>query len=209
MSGLRTFEFAEYKGNMMVGPVVDALPAIQCSGDPIIKSANDYFDYPLRESYPMSAAQAKKEYDAAQAKLAEMEKKADAIGKRVLDEYKVDVFLTELTYGCAKWVEEHPNPEPLKHVRHQAVRIGDTVIATFPCEVFTEIGLKVKQQSPFEKTFVFGVAAGHGGYIPTADEYLEGGYAAVMTRYDPKCENVCITSSLDVINRVKDTDSPK
>ncbi len=204
MNGIRTFEYAEYKGNMMVDAVVKTLPRIQTSGNPVIKAANGYYNYPLRDSYPVSAGKAQKQLAEAKAKLAEMENKANTIGKRVLDRYKVEVFLAGLTANCAKWVEDHPHPEPLKHVRHQAIRIGDAVFVTVPCEVFTEIGLKIKQQSPIEKTFVLGLAAGHSGYIPTAEEYLEGGYAVVNTHYSPKCENVTINACLEQINKVKD-----
>ena len=41
----------------------------------------------------------------------------------------------------------------------QSFRIGDTVFTTFPVEVFTEIGLKVKQRSPLAKTFVIGLTS--------------------------------------------------
>ena len=88
-------------------------------------------------------------------------------------------------------------------MEQQAVRIGDTVFVTFPNEVFSEIGLRVKQQSPFEKTFVIGLAAGHGGYIPTAAEYIEGGYAADMTGFSPKCEQVLIDTSRELISRLE------
>ncbi|MCK4465211.1 MAG: neutral/alkaline non-lysosomal ceramidase N-terminal domain-containing protein [Bacteroidales bacterium] len=203
MHGIRTFEYAEYKGNMMVDAVLNTLPSIQTSGNPVIRTANGYYDYPLRDSYPISAREAQKQLDEAKAKLAEMEKKADTIGKRVLDRYKVAVFLADLTANCARWVEDHPNPEPLKNVRHQAIRIGDAIFVTVPCEVFTEIGLKIKQQSPFEKTFVLGLAAGCPGYIPTAEEFLEGGYAVVNTHYSPKCENVTINACLEQINKMK------
>ena len=203
MQGIRSFEYAEHKGNMMVEEVVEALPAITTSGNPLIKTAIGYYDYPRRESYPITAKEAEKQLKAAQEKLAEMEKKADSIGKRVLNRYKVDEFLADLTLGCARWVERNPDPEPLRDVLHQGIRIGDAVFVTFPCEVFTEIGLKVKEQSQFEKTFVIGLTSGHGGYIPTAAEYLEGGYAAVMTTYSPKCEQVCIDASLEMIGKMK------
>ncbi len=203
MHGIRTFEYAEYKGNMMVDAVIKTLPLIQTSGNPAIMTANGFYNYPLRDSYPISASEAQKQLDEAKAKLAEMKKKANTIGKRILDKYKVSVFLASLTANCAKWVEDHPNPEPLKNVRHQAIRIGDAVLATVPCEVFTEIGLKIKQQSPFEKTFVLGLAAGHSGYIPTAEEYLEGGYAVVNTHYSPKCEDVTINACIEQINKLK------
>ena len=169
----------------------------------MIKTANGYYDYPLRDSYPISAKEAQKQLDEAKAKLAEMEKISDTIGKRVLDRYKVAVFLADLTANCARWIEDNPNPGPLKNVRHQAIRIGDAIIVTLPCEVFTEIGLKIKQQSPFEKTLLLGLAAGSPGYIPTAEEYLEGGYAVVNTHYSPKCENVTINACLELINKIK------
>ena len=134
-----------------------------------------------------------------------MEKKAGTIGKRVLDRARVDVFLTGLALGCARWVESHPNPEPLP-MEQMAVRIGDTVFVTFPNEVFTEIGLEVKELSPVDKTFIIGLASGHGGYIPTAAEFLEGGYASDMTRFGPKCGKVCIDTSLELISRVAGTE---
>ncbi len=199
---IRNFWYAQVKGGQMSEAVLKALPGIQTTGNTEIKAAQEFFDYPLRNSYPLSAKQAEIEYNEAKKKLAEMEKKAATIGKRVLDSYRVEEFLARLTLDAARWVESHPNPPPVS-LEQQAVRIGDAVFVTFPAEVFSEIGLKVKQQSPFEKTFVIGLASGHGGYMPTAEEYLEGGYAAVMTRYDPKCEQVCINSSLELINRLK------
>ena len=42
-----------------------------------------------------------------------------------------------------------------------------------------------------------------GGYIPTAEEFKEGGYAALMTHFSPKCEEVLINSSLDLIKKVE------
>ncbi|HUT62852.1 MAG TPA: neutral/alkaline non-lysosomal ceramidase N-terminal domain-containing protein [Anaerolineae bacterium] len=201
--GIRNFWYANIKGNGMSWAVLEALEGISTSGNPVIKAASGFFDYPLRESYPLSSEEAEKRYNAAKQKLAEMEKQSDTIGKRSMDKYRVDVFLTELALGCAQWVEKNPNPKPIT-MRQQAIRIGDAVFVTFPAEVFSEIGLKVKQSSPFEKTFILGLASGHGGYMPTADEYLEGGYAVVMTHFSPKCEQVCINASLDLIGKVKD-----
>ena len=169
----------------------------------MVKIVNGYYDYPLRDRYPISAVEAQKQLDEAMAKLAEMEKKADTIGKLVLDKYKVELFLADLSTTRAIWFENHPNPEPYKNVRHQAIRIGDANYVTLPCEVFTEIGLKIKQQSPFEKTYLLGLAAGISTYIPTAEEYLEGGYAVVTTYLSPKCENITISACLEQINEIK------
>jgi len=201
--GIRNWWYAEHKGTHMTWSVLEALGDIETSGTLTVDATHGYYDFPLRESYPVSEAEAERLDREAKAKLAEMEKKADSIGKRVLDRYRVDVFLSGLTLGCARWVENHPDPDPIPMLL-QSVRIGDAVFTTFPVEVFSEIGLAVKERSPVEKTFVIGLASGHGGYMPTAAEYLEGGYTAVMTRYSPRCEQVLIESSLELIGRVSD-----
>jgi neutral ceramidase len=79
------------------------------------------------------------------------------------------------------------------------------VIATFPNEVYSEIGLAVKKRSPFDNTLIFTVAGGYGGYVPTAAEYLEGGYVANGSPFAPESEEVMISSSLNLINRLKGT----
>jgi len=196
--GIRNFWYAEHKGNMMTWSVLEALGEIPTSGDITLDVASAYTDFPLRESYPLTVAEAEKLDKDAKAKLAEMEKLEGKIGRRVLDRYKVDVFLTGLKVGCARWVSEHPNPEPLRMFR-QAVRIGDAVFVTFPCEVYSELGLAVKERSPYDKTFIIGLTSGHGGYMPTEEEYLEGGYSADMTRYSPKCARLVVDSSLELI----------
>jgi len=199
---IRNFWFAEHKGTEMSFTVLEALGEIATVGDLTVDAASGTFDFPLRDSYPITAAEAERRDNAAKAKLTKMEAQAGELGKRVLDRYRVDVFLSGLTLGCARWIEANPNPAPLS-MPMQAVRIGDAVFATFPNEVFAEIGLAVKTQSPIEKTYIIGVAGGHSGYIPTEEEYLEGGYTAVMTHFSPKCAQVCVNSALKLIGGVK------
>jgi neutral ceramidase len=58
----------------------------------------------------------------------------------------------------------------------QALRIGDVGIAAIPCEVFVEIGLKIKKESPLKPTFTIELANGHYGYLPTPRQHRLGGY---------------------------------
>ena len=58
----------------------------------------------------------------------------------------------------------------------QVLRIGDTVICAIPCEVFVEVGLELKQKSPFKPTAVFSLANGYYGYLPTPEHHRLGGY---------------------------------
>ena len=58
----------------------------------------------------------------------------------------------------------------------QAIRIGDVGIASIPCEVFVEIGLNIKQQSPLKTTFTIELANGWNRYLPTPRQHRLGGY---------------------------------
>jgi hypothetical protein len=81
-----------------------------------------------------------------------------------------------------------------------AVRIGDGVIITGPGEVFTEIGMAVKERSPGRPTLYAGYTNGALGYFPTAAAYPEGGYEPAYSNRSyglpapasPDCERLLI-----------------
>ena len=58
----------------------------------------------------------------------------------------------------------------------QAIRIGEFAVCALPFEVFCEIGLDLKQRSPFPRTMVVSIANGRGGYLPTPEQHKLGGY---------------------------------
>ncbi len=64
----------------------------------------------------------------------------------------------------------------------QAFRLGDLSIAAAPCEVFVEIGLKIKKESPFKPTFMISLANGYNGYLPTPEHHKLGGYETWRAR---------------------------
>ena len=66
-----------------------------------------------------------------------------------------------------------------------AIRIGEAVFVSNQNEIFTEIGLKMKKESPFLYTFVCSLANGHCVYVPTLSAFdmeTGGGYE---TRINP------------------------
>jgi neutral ceramidase len=198
----RTFEYAERKGRQMTEAVLAALPSVKTSAQADVAVAQGTFDLPAREGYRLSVEEAQKEADAAKALMEEMEKKTDVFGSRYIDAYKVANYQAGLRLGLAKHMADPNRPKTIT-ILQQSVKIGDTAIITFPCEVFSEIGLKVKQQSPVRKTFVFGLASAMGGYLPTADEFKEEGYAALISPFSPKAEQGLIESSLQMIGKVQ------
>ena len=64
----------------------------------------------------------------------------------------------------------------------QAFRLGDLAITAVPCEVFVEIGLTLKEKSPFPTTFTISLANGYHGYLPTPEHHRLGGYETWRAR---------------------------
>ena len=64
----------------------------------------------------------------------------------------------------------------------QAFRIGDLAITAIPAEVFVEIGLELKEKSPFKPTFNIELANGYNGYLPTPAHHRLGGYETWRAR---------------------------
>jgi len=64
----------------------------------------------------------------------------------------------------------------------QALRIGDGAVVGLPGEVFVEIGLEIKQRSPFAFTQTAELANDYLGYIPPDRALAERGYETRLAR---------------------------
>lgn len=79
----------------------------------------------------------------------------------------------------------------------QAVRIGDFAIVSLPFEVLVEIGLDLKERSPFDRTMVIGLANGRLGYLPPPEQHELGGYETWLgTSKVQKDASVILTNQL-------------
>jgi neutral ceramidase len=76
-------------------------------------------------------------------------------------------------------LSQYPKTVP---VTLQALRIGGLGIVAIPCEVFSEIGLRIKAESPFRSTFTIELANGYNGYLPTEAQHALGGYETWRAR---------------------------
>lgn len=82
-------------------------------------------------------------------------------------------------------------------VKLQAIRIGDLAVCGIPFETFAEIGLELKDRSPFPRTMVIGLANGRYGYLPTPGQHRLGGYETWLgTNRVQKDASVIITDKL-------------
>ncbi len=116
--------------------------------------------------------------------------------KKLLAEPKRrDKYPHERTYA-RRAIQQHESPDTVR-ILLQAVRIGDLGIAAIPFEVFTQIGLELKERSPLKPTFTIELANGGYGYLPTPEQHELGGYETWLgTNKVEKQASVKITNAL-------------
>lgn len=77
----------------------------------------------------------------------------------------------------------------------QCIKIGEVCIHFLPGEDFVETGLSIKDDSPFEKSFVVELSNSHIGYVPTKRAFEEGKSRLYETTLAPG--NVLVPEAAD------------
>jgi hypothetical protein len=113
------------------------------------------------------------------AELADARAKADLLASAKLP------FLERVK--AAKVLDLHANyQDGTRAMEVQAFRLGpELAIVTLPGEIFVELGLAIKQQSPFKTTLVVELANDSVAYVPTSKAFAEGSYEVVNSRLAP------------------------
>ena len=112
---------------------------------------------------------------------------ADGVG----DDYKA------LLYQQLKEAEDRPTT-----IEQICLAIDGCAFLSFPGELFTEIGMRVKSESPFQHTYIIGLANGDVGYVPTRKAIQEGGYAVDVRQVDAAAEDIIVTENLALVDKV-------
>jgi neutral ceramidase len=81
--------------------------------------------------------------------------------------------------------------------------MGDTAFLSIPAELFSEIGMRIKAESPFTHTYLLGLANGCVGYIPTRVAIYLGGYEVDTRGLDDMAEEQIVEKSLELLAKVK------
>ena len=81
----------------------------------------------------------------------------------------------------ASYSEGYAEKESLP-IEQTVIRLGEVAIVSFPYELFSEIGIAVKEKSPFATTLPLALANGAECYFVTEAEIPYGGYEVDMFR---------------------------
>ena len=94
----------------------------------------------------------------------------------------------EWTELMQAYAAKSPAGADLVRVPVRFLRINDTVVWGSPIELFCEVALRVRAESPFRHNFFFGYMNGWLGYLPTGEAFRDGGYEPRTSPFSPQVE---------------------
>ncbi|MFC1461412.1 neutral/alkaline non-lysosomal ceramidase N-terminal domain-containing protein [Verrucomicrobiota bacterium] len=183
----RDWEGLERVAKALAKVVTETAKTITFSKSAFIRGASTSYAIPHRKITDGEFAWAEKILKRTGGKVQPL---ADGVG----DDYKASIYK-----------ELRGKQDQDVQVQQICFAVDDCAFISSPGEVFTEIGMQIKAQSPFRHTYILGVANGSIGYVPTRKAILEGGYAVDTRRLDASAEEVIIEQSLSLLRKVMDT----
>ncbi len=157
---------------------------------------------PMRQVTPAEFAEASRNYQAAQTRIAKDPKLAKELQFQLKWNEKV----------VRRFEEQKKDPQKKYEVELHLLRIGDAAICTNPFELFTDYGIQIKARSKAVQTFVV-QHVGVGTYLPTAKAVRGGGYSAIVQSNVVGAEGgqVLVDRTVELINSLwaKPTEAAK
>jgi hypothetical protein len=126
-------------------------------------------------------------------------KQMENVGTRNLP-FLLQVEATKIL-GLQMCRDKHGDTIPIEV---QAFRISDDVaVVTLPGEVFVELGLAIKNASPFKTTMVMELCNDSPGYIPTEKAFKEGSYETVNSVVKTGGGEMMVEAAVKLLKQLK------
>ncbi len=137
--------------------------------------------------------------------------KLDEENRRNISKYLRNIYamekLSRLQYNIElaknRKAENESAGDSTIDVEIQAMKIGDAVFITFPAEVSVQVGLNIKEMSPFEKTFVAGYTNGYMHYATTAEQSGSGAYQDHSNLLAPEWQKMYEEKIKEMLSKLK------
>ncbi len=84
-----------------------------------------------------------------------------------------------------------------------AISIGDVVFCAVPGEMFTDLGIRICDQSSYKMTLLCCLTNGGQTYFPTRKAYEEGGYEARASKLKPGADDIIVNDVMKLFETVK------
>lgn len=134
----------------------------------------------------------------------------DAFTGRLVDKYLKNVLAMERLVVIREDLDtlrKHQqinadSASPTVAAEVQGIRIGDSVVITSPAELLVEVGLNLKQASPYEHTLVAPFSNGYLHYGIPAGAYGRGGYESMECLLAPQWQDIYQRAAIDIMHRL-------
>jgi len=190
-------ERARMIGHLLGDTVVEALGSAQpVDGDEIV-AVSETVHIPLRDISPGDLKLAREILNTAQPRDLILTK-----GTRRPSLLKEAIYAREMIA-----LAERRAACPFELAEVSLIRIGNVIMAGFPVELFSELGLGVKNiaRQKFPYVFVVELANGYLGYVPTRQAFARGGYEtrlARSSRLAPNAGEMLLDAAARLLDRV-------
>ncbi len=178
---LKGFGRAERIGYALAASVIREMPALEESKVTQLEAANE----PLQLNIPEYTEQ-----EVAEARInAQKESDHESSTPEIREAMKVLRI-------------EEMNGQPLK-AEVQAIGLGNVGIVALPGEIFVELGLSIKEQSPFKHTLILTLSNNAVGYIPNEAAFPYGAYEVEVSQVAPGEGERLVAASVKLLNELK------
>lgn len=199
---MRDVKYAEKFGNVVGGEALKVAESIETRPELTLNVVSERVDLPVR-TLP-TADELKKMIEEGKKKLEELEKESTPAYHQLMGAY----IPIEWAQEALEIVETGRIVDHLE-MEIQVMRMNDAVLVAMPGEIFVDIGINIKQASPYPYTFVIEMANGAIGYLPTREAFEVGGYepehaAKIYGTYllTPDTQNIIEEGVKRIISRV-------
>lgn len=169
---LKGYDEAKRIGLVLAGRVLGALGEARPVANPSLRVVRDFAEIPRRKPCEEDLRKARELLGIG----------PDVKGSDLVDvDFSGDPRLVEKVYAREVLLldEDEKKADTLEF---WAVSLGDAGLVGIPSEAFVEIGIAIKQGSPFRHTAVVTLANGSAGYIPMPWSFAQGGYEPRLAR---------------------------
>ena len=179
---MKGFERAEHIGTTLGQTVLAAAPSLPEIAKPELEAATTTLQVPLQPVTPEQVADARATV-----------RRIGGTNVAFLDMVAAVRVLDLATHG------------PVWPMEVQVFRLdADTAIVCLPCEIFVELGLAIKQASPFKKTLVMEICNDRPSYVPTLKAFEEGSYEVTNARVKPGAGEMLVSAAVNLLRQLKE-----
>jgi len=176
--------------------VIDSAHATDGSG---IRWKSEHVKLPLTPLPPVE--QIRSEVNRLEAEL-----KKNTLPREIRDNYQADIEWA----NEAIEIQQSGRTKSFQEIELLALIVGDLAVLAMPLELYAQVGLIIKQASPFKYTFIAGNSNGAFGYLATRVAYDQGSYTVTsacrrygMWAFSPDVSDILIGEAGKLLSQMK------